>query len=258
MNTEMRFCQPASGREDAAMNHDLPKYEVFIKGENIDLVIPNARAIDEDGWHSWFNDPAVTRFLKYGLFPNFPDKQRQWLQEIQASSDKALYLLVLPKGAERVTGIAHVAGIDWQSRSGHFGLVMGGQGGGPGTIFQSLEAKARMVQHAFEVIGLERIWGSQVVELEIWQRYQILFGFKPEGVKRKSFRRGQKYYDEVLTSCLLEDYLRLKKARQGNYWPGRDKVFELMRSLPNYSLVHKVAEAIQETVENYLDHIQWD
>jgi len=57
---------------------------------------------------------------------------------------------------------------------------------------------------------------------------------------------------------LLEDYLRLKKARQGNYWPGRDKVFELMRSLPNYSLVHKVAEAIQETVENYLDHIQWD
>jgi RimJ/RimL family protein N-acetyltransferase len=255
MSAEKGLCRPAPGREDASMTHAQPKYEFFIKGETIDLVIPNARAIDEDGWHSWFNDPAVTRFLKYGLFPNFPDKQRQWLQEIQDSSDKALYLLVLPKGAERVTGIAHVAGIDWQSRSGHFGLVMGGKDRGPGTIFQSLEAKARMVQHAFEVIGLERIWGSQVVELEIWQRYQILFGFKPEGVKRRSSRRGQKYYDEVLTSCLLEDYLKLKEARQGNYWPGREKVLELMRSLPNYSLVHKVAEAIQETVDNYLDHI---
>ncbi|MBW1947554.1 MAG: GNAT family N-acetyltransferase [Deltaproteobacteria bacterium] len=231
-------------------------YEVFIKGENIDLVIPNERAIEKDGWHSWFNDPEVTRYLKYGLFPNTPAEQRQRLQKIQGSDD-GLYLLVLPKDAEKVTGIAHIAGIDWKCRSGHFGLVMGGRGRGAGTIFESLEAKARMVEHAFEVIGLERIWGRQVVELEIWQRYQILFGFKPEGIQRNSFRRGQKYYDEVITSCLLDDYLKLKEARQGHYWPGREKVYELMRSLPDYSLVHKVAATIQETIKNYLDSVQW-
>jgi ribosomal-protein-alanine N-acetyltransferase len=243
------------GRE--FMSRQSQNYEVFIKGETIDLVIPNERAIDQDAWHSWFNDPAVTRYLKYGLFPNSRDQQRQRLQKIQESGGEGLYLLVLPKNTEKVTGIGHIAGIDWQSRSGHFGLVIGGRERGAGTIFESLEAKARMVEHAFEVIGLERIWGRQVVELEIWQRYQILFGFKPEGVNRKSFRRGQKYYDEVITSCLLEDFLKVKEARQGNYWPGREKVHELMRSLPSYSLVHKVAAAIQETVENYLDGVQW-
>ena len=232
------------------------KYEVFLKGETIDLVIPNERAIEEDEWHSWFNDPQVTRYLKYGLFPNTQDEQHRRLQKIRAGFGENLYLFVLPKNSEKVAGIAHIAGINWQSRSGHFGLVMGARDRGAGAIFESLEAKALVVEHAFEVIGLERIWGRQAVELEVWQRYQILFGFKPEGVLRKSFRRGQKYYDEVITSCLIEDYLKVKEARQGNYWPGREKMRELMRLVPNESLVLKIATAIQATVESYLKQVQ--
>ena len=237
--------------EDTQMAES-PKYEVFIKGETVDLVIPNERAIDEDDWHGWFNDPFTTRYLKYGIFPNTKEEQRQRLQKIR-EDQSALILLGLPKKSERVVGVTHIAGIDWMRRSGHFGLVMGRKYRPVGDIHLSLETKARMVEHAFEVIGLERVWGAQVVEHEIWQRYQILLGFRPEGVTRKSFRKGQKYFDEVITSCLLEDYQKLKESRNGFYWPGRAKVGEMKRSVPKESLVDQVAGAIQNVVDKYLE-----
>ncbi|MFC1799098.1 GNAT family N-acetyltransferase [Thermodesulfobacteriota bacterium] len=236
------------------MNQKL-KYEVFIKGETVDLVIPNEYAIDEDGWHSWFNDPVTTRYLKYGAVPNTRDKQLEHLQKITAKMNEMLILLVLPKNKDRVVGVTHIGGIDYKSRSGHFGLVMGTRNRAVGDIFQSLETKARMVEHAFEVMGLERIWGAQVVDLEVWQRYQLLLGFKPEGVTRKSFRKGHKAYDEVITSCLLEDYLMLKEARNGQYWPGRLKTAELIKKIPNESIVDQVADSIRTAVGQYIEKI---
>ena len=55
-------------------------YEIFIGGETIDLVIPSARAIVHDKWHSWFNDPETNRYIDYGLFPNTPEKQIDFCQ----------------------------------------------------------------------------------------------------------------------------------------------------------------------------------
>ena len=58
-------------------------YEIFIRGETIDLVIPSARAISHDKWHSWFNDPETNRYTNYGLFPNTPQKQIDFLSSLQ-------------------------------------------------------------------------------------------------------------------------------------------------------------------------------
>lgn len=237
------------------MKHD-SKYEVFIRGETIDLVIPNERAIDEDGWHSWFNDPEKTRYLEHGLFPISKEQQRERLLNIRAHPKDSLVLLVLPKGKDKVVGVASFSIINWQSRSGQFGLVMGSPERLEGALFHGLEAKARLVEHAFEVVGLERVWGQQARELESWQRYQVLFGFRPEGVNRQALRRGLKVFDLVYSACLLEDYLRIKKLRNGKYWPGRKRLLELMRRLPKRSLVGDVAAAIDDAVENYMRDVE--
>jgi RimJ/RimL family protein N-acetyltransferase len=234
---------------------DPAKYETFISGETIDLVIPNEKAIEEDGWHTWFNNPMTTRYLKYGAFPNTKDHQRSRLKSAIENQGNSLILMVLPKKSNRVTGITHISGIDLNARAGHIGIVMDSKNRSAGDIFQSLETKARMTEHGFEKIGLERIWGAQVIELEVWQRYQVLLGYKPEGITKKSFRKGMNYHDEVLTSCLLEDYLKLREARNGSYWPGRKTMMELMRSVPRVSLVEKVSDAIQGSIEEYMKNI---
>jgi hypothetical protein len=113
-----------------------------------------------------------------------------------------------------------------------------------------------MVEHAFDVLGLERVWGAQVVDLEVWQRYQVLFGFRPEGITRRTFKKGQKYYDEVITSCLVEDYLKIKEERDGQYWPGKANMMKLLRTVPKESLVDKVSLAIQSSMVDYMKNIK--
>ena len=235
---------------------DVKPYDVFIKGEIIDLVTPCERAIDVDGWHLWFNDPEVTRYSDYGLFPNTAETQREYLSDLLKPGSKRLALLILPKRSERVVGIVSLSNINTIHRSGETAVIIGERTSAEGALFYGLEAKARITEHAFEIMGLERVSGSQALPLADWQQYQLLFGFRPEGIKRRAHRRGYDVYDSVISSCTLEDYLAVKRARNGAYWPGREKLLELIRKLPKESVVERVANAIDRAIEDYMKAVE--
>ncbi len=230
------------------------RHEVFIAGETVDLVFPSERAID-DGWHRWFNDPKTTRWLDQGAYPNTRENQRRFLEEMMSDNSDRLALMVKPKHSEKVTGIVSLSGINGKNKSGHVALVIGDRSTSRDIIFHSLEAKALITEHAFENMGLERVWGNQAVELERWQRYQVLFGFRPEGILRNAFRKGHKVSNTVITSCLLCEYLKIKENRGGCYWPGKNNLLELMRMVPEVSIVEAVQTAIQTEVDAYLSSI---
>lgn len=231
-------------------------YEVFIAGETIDLVIPNARAIDVDGWHRWFNDPRVTRYSDYGLFPNTPEKQHAYLRDLLQTDSRRLALLIRPRGESKVVGVASLSAIHTIHRSAETAVLIGDRPTSAGALFWGLEAKARLVIHGFETLGLERIGGAQAMPLADWQRHQALFGFRPEGIKRRAHRRGHEVFDSVLSSCTLEDYLRVKAARNGEYWPGKAQLLELMRRLPKENIVHNVSAAIDAAVDAYMRRVE--
>ena len=83
-----------------------------------------------------------------------------------------------------------------------------------------------------ECLGIERINSWQVLDLIKWQRWQIIFGYHVEGITRKHFRKGYRVYNGIMSSCLLEDYLKLKNIRKGNLWPGKKMLFEILKKLP--------------------------
>lgn len=231
-------------------------YERFILGETIDLAIPSMRAIKQDGWHRWFNDPDITRYSDHGLFPNTEALQRDYLQALQTTNRTSrLALLIIPKGEEKAVGIASLSNIHPIHRSAETAVIIGDRPTSRGALFWGMEAKARLVEHGFETLGLERIGGAQAMPLADWQKYQVLFGFRPEGIKRNAHRRGYNVWDSVLSSCTLEDYLRVKEARNGAYWPGREKLFDLMRAVPKQSIAEKVQEAIDAAVADYVKDI---
>jgi len=231
-------------------------YEVFITGETIDLVIPSERAIVHDGWHRWFNDPEVTRFSDHGLYPNTAEAQQEYLDSLRKPAENSrIALLIRPKGEERAVGICSLSAIHPIHRSGETAVVIGERSTSRGAIFWGVEAKARLVEHGFETLGLMRIGGAQAIPLADWQRYQVLFGFRPEGIKRDAHRRGHHVWDCVLSSCTLEDYLRVKKGRDGAYWPGKKRLFELMRGVPKHSIAEVVRDAIDSAVGNYVKDI---
>ena len=232
-------------------------YEIFIPGETIDLVIPSLRAISHDNWHSWFNDPETTRYSNYGLFPNTPKKQIDFLSSLQEPNCRRLVLLIMPKNVDHAVGVVSLSNIDFIHRSAETAVVIGERPTAKKSMFWAMEAKARIVQHGFETLGLRRIGGAQTMPLAVWQNYQLLFGFRPEGVARESFAKGHEVFDRVTSSCTYDDYLRVKNLREGDYWPGAANLLKLMRSVPRVSVATLVQEAINDVVENFTKGIKF-
>ena len=229
-------------------------YQTFISGETVDLVLPSRRSIAHDGWHEWFNDQSVSQYTNYGHFPNTPESQEEFLYDLRNNTSR-IVLMILPKGQEQVAGVVSLSNINNMHKSAETAVIIGNRRTSKSAIFWGMEAKARLVEHGFEVLGLKRIGGGQAMPLAEWQNYQILFGFRPEGVKRAAFSRGYKTFDCVSSSCTLEDYLRVKKARSGQYWPGKEKLLILMRAIPRKPIAKLVQDAIEKTVDDYSNGI---
>ena len=225
-------------------------YEVFLAGELVDLVLPNERAIHTDRWYAWFNDQDLTRNMEQGMYPKSAQDQEAFLAELRSSPSR-FALMIKPKGEDAVVGICSFSKISHLTRQADFAMVVARRTAAFKSSFFGMEAKCLMTEHAFETMGLERINSYQSTALKDWQRWQILFGYKMEGIMRKAFRKGHKTYDVMVSGCLLEDYLALKTLRGGHLWPGQARIMSLIRDLPKLSLEEKLQQALSSTIEEH-------
>ncbi|MBU0764107.1 MAG: GNAT family N-acetyltransferase [Bacteroidetes bacterium] len=231
------------------------EYDIFIKGELIDLVVPDEKAIYDDKWYNWFNDQQITQNMERGMFPNSGSQQEIFLDHLRKSETR-LSLMIKPKNNNVLVGTASLSKINHITRQADFAMIIAVRQPELKAAFYGMEAKCLMTEHAFEVIGLDRINSTQSESLKEWQRWQILFGYKIEGIMRKAFRKGYKTYDLIFSSCLLEDYLELKKIRGGRLWPGYKKMMGLIRGLPKESLEEKINRLLEKTVGDYYREIR--
>jgi RimJ/RimL family protein N-acetyltransferase len=232
-----------------------PNYDVFLSGELVDLVVPNARAIHTDRWYAWLNDQELTRNMEQGMYPKSAQTQEAYLAELLTSPAR-LALMVKPKEEDAVVGICSLSKISHVTRQADFAMIVARRTASFKSAFFGMEAKCLMTEHAFETIGLERINSYQSTALKDWQRWQILFGYKMEGIQRKAFRKGYRTYDVMVSGCLIEDYFKLKELRGGRLWPGQGKIMELIRELPKESLEEKLQRALAETIGDHYAKIR--
>ena len=227
-----------------------PPDDVLIPGEVVDLCAPSDAPEVLAQWYRWFNDPKVTRYLAQGAYPNTIQAQRQYFESVSTSRDR-IVMLIRPKRGDTLVGVASLSAIDHVQRQCDIAIVIGEQAESADALFYALETKSRLTEHAFDTLGVERINSSQVVDLIRWQRWQILFGYQIEGVQRKKFRKGHRAHDVLISSCLLEDYRRLKELREGELWPGKRALFEQMKTLPTPSLLDELRQWIADGQARY-------
>lgn len=225
-------------------------YDVFLRGELVDLVVPNERAIHVDRWYDWFNDQELTKNMEQGMFPSSPQQQEQFLVQLRSSRDR-MALMIKPKDMEHVVGIASLSKLSHVTRQADFAMIVARRSKAFKSSFWGMEAKCLMTEHAFETLGLERINSYQSATLKDWQRWQILFGYKMEGIMRRAFRKGYKTSDLMVSGCLLEDYQVLKEQRGGRLWPGYDRMMDLIRELPRESLEEKLSRMLRDTIADH-------
>lgn len=229
-------------------------YDVFIKGETIDLCVPSDDKWVLDQWFRWFNRDEITTYLAQGIYPNTLKSQKAFYDTL-GNNGSRIALLIKPKEYDGFIGVASLSSIDLVHRQCDFAMVIGERLNKTGSLFYGLEAKALLTQHAIEKVGLERVNSSQIVDLVRWQNWQILFGYQIEGISRKKFRKGDKVYDLLMSSCLSEDYQSLVHMRNGSLWPGKSKMFQLLKDLPKETLIEDLSIWLPEKQKQYWNEV---
>jgi RimJ/RimL family protein N-acetyltransferase len=229
-------------------------YDVFIKGETIDLCVPSDDKWVLDQWFRWFNRDEITTYLAQGIYPNTLKSQKAFYDTL-VNNDSRIVLLIKPKEYDGFIGVASLSSINLVHRRCDFSMVIGERLNTTGSLFYGLEAKALLTQHAIEKVGLERVNSSQILDLVRWQNWQILFGYQIEGISRKKFRKGDKVYDVLLSACLLEDYQSLINMRNGSLWPGKSKMFQLLKDLPKKTLIEDLSILLPEKQKHYWNEV---
>jgi hypothetical protein len=121
----------------------------------------------------------------------------------------------------------------------------------------ALEAMARMTEHGFERVGMRCIVGGQAWPvLKNWQQRLELLGYRCDGILRKGWAKGYREYDHAYITCLLEDYLELRRTRNDQYWPGGSLMRELIAALPETSYGSLLESALRKTQQDYFANLR--
>ena len=230
---------------------------IFIAGELVDLCTISSDSKTLKKWSSWFNKREITKFVSHGAFPSNEETQREYFEGIHNDRTRVT-VLIKPKKKEEFVGVASLSLIDLTSRECHFSMIIGERTAESDSIFYGMETKSLLTEHAFEILGVDRINSGQVIDLIEWQKWQILFGYQIEGLLRKKFRKGYRLYDVLMSSCLLEDYLKIKKIRGDKFWPGKKKMFELIKQLPEKTLIDDLIEWLPNQQKKYFNSVTFD
>lgn len=188
------------------------RFETFIAGETIDLCVPTEEIARTSAWYSWFNDPALNKYLDQGDFPNTPEGQVAFLRDAVSGGTRLLLLIVTK--TPTLKGVISLSSIDHKKRRAELALVVDSRVEPETSRLAALEAVARISEHGFERLKLDRIAAKQSRSLEKWQRRMELVGFRVEGVhKNDAYENRQSPTNAVSIACVYEDYHTIVKQR---------------------------------------------
>lgn len=225
------------------------KLDIFISGEIVDLCIPT-REFAESNWYSWLNDPKITRYLNRRLFPNTPSLQVDFLEKQQK---EGLSLIISNK--KDYLGVVSLSAIDYPKRTAQFSIIVDSSMDVLKAPLIALESIARISEHGFQRLGLNRIHGGQHINLAGgWQQRMELLGYRVEGLKRQLFVKGREIVDVIWIAAIYEDYLTIIKKR-GQYWDSAEKMEERIKKLPKKKFINSLRTFMNENGELYYEQI---
>lgn len=183
---------------------------------NIRGRIVTLRALEPDDMEalrSFHNDPDIAERIGGWSFPLSAAEQRQWYERVVTDPGNKRWAIDVD--GEGFIGICTLTSLEWRYRSAVHGIMIGkkqlhGRGYGTDVVMASM-------RYAFEELGLERLEADIAATNEGSLRvYTGKCGWRPEGRRRRSIFRGNRWLDSHLISILREEYLEL--VERSGYW----------------------------------------
>ena len=192
--------------------HDDTKYDVFLKGTNVDLVVLTPEIVEKTNWYRWFNDEEVTSVTQHHYFPNTKDDQLEYFQNHIRGNQNKLQLGIVRKKDQMFIGIVSLDNIHPVNHSADFAIIIGEISSRRINVF--VEASYLILRHGFESLNLHRISGGSLSRDVIDLACNNL-GFFEEGTQRQSAYKNGTYVDTYRIGMLREDFeKKLKKPKK--------------------------------------------
>ena len=214
----------------------MKKLDIFIEGELVNLCIPTAEFANGSEWYAWFNSKIITKYLNQGVFPNTPEKQ---LEFFNSQQDSRLTLIISNK--KKYMGVVSLSSIDLIEKSCEIALVMNNKVHTKMAPYISIEAMALITEHAFTMLGVNRIVFGQHLGLRGFQQRLELLGYKIEGLHHNKFIKGREVSDSILVACLYKDFQNIVHKR-GSLWDTLSLMKARFQKLPKKAFVDLLSE----------------
>lgn len=214
---------------------------VFISGEKIDICAPEET--DLTTWSSWFNSSVITRYLPQGRLPNSIQAQRRFLDN---AIDTGRFIGMIKSKDGQLLGVISLSEINIEKGSAQISYVIPVRHSS--APLASLEAKALVSQHAFDQIGVDRIWaGHHYPGLDSWSRRSEILGYRTEAFRSQAARQGRSTVDTIEVALQYHRYQQLCERRGGRLWPSEQKAMKMIRAMKEIpSLASQVRDAITD------------
>jgi len=111
-----------------------------------------------------------------------------------------------------------------------------------------------ITEHAFLVMGMNRVWAGQHQGLSGWQQRMELLGYRVEGIQQDAFVKGRSVADVILIAARHEDYRRIKEKR-GKYWDSTETMKKRIKKLPKVKFIEQLYGFFEKSGGDYYDNI---
>ena len=185
------------------------KYDVFLSGNLVNLIILELKHAQKSEWYKWLNSKSLTKYTKQGYFPNTKEKQiKYFIDSIIKKKDfnkkipdnQKLQLGIVDKNNSKLVGVISLFRFDYFSRCCEISILINYKNlNNSMKIYK--EAQDLMIDHAFNKMNFRRIQ-TTTFSKELSNLAIRLFDFELEGIQKEREYVDGKYHDSYLLGLL--------------------------------------------------------
>jgi RimJ/RimL family protein N-acetyltransferase len=180
------------------MNHNAPaKTDKSIYLRALELT-------DLDSMVDWHNDQTLYELLGGNFRWVSRAAEEEWLRRHSAYSLTEVNLAICMSDSKEHIGNLYLRGIDWINRHAELHIFIGAEG------YRSKgygkEALRLVLSHAFDDLGLRRIFLHVLASNDRARRLYRKCGFVEEGCLRRHALKSGEFQDVILMGILCEDW----------------------------------------------------
>ena len=178
-------------------------FDIFIKGDVVDLVVLTGEIVEKTNWYKWFNDEENTKYMQKHYYPNSKELQLKYFKEEIEGSDKKLQLGIYHKKDKYLIGTISLNNINFQHRKCEISGFIGEKK--YQTLKPFLEANKLLIKHAFEQLNMNRIYGG-ALNKDVSDFFVRMLNFETEGVLIDDVYKNGHWNNVHLIGLLKKDY----------------------------------------------------